>query len=275
MNRKLAIFSAALTFMSVAAMGCMADAGADAPEMNADVPLETMDGPSGNNGLMPLCFWAPQNLQDLFYLAKVPLLDANGQIITLPPLTTSCGAVYEDLFKCAMPYGWSGVAPDGTTYNGLYGVAKQWAKQPLDVAGRRWVTACMLQHLNGMVTPVPIMLEGNNAGLAPIPGQNTSALTFKDATMFGNIFLGPSDSHAFACWEQTVGDCVGETMVMELNKRMCDMSQACHLTPLGSCKGAGTLDANGFWTFPQYGYTETIRSSINPKDAGVLYPACY
>ena len=126
------------------------------------------------------------------------------------------------LISCALPEGEVLVAPDplggpDIEFYGEVGVAPEWATEPLDVVGRRWVTACILSRVNDNGVSVEISIRGPNAALVSTPGE-LAAWTVEEGAFYGDIF-GPLNKPLewYAC--RGAAQAAGETG--GLNDRDC------------------------------------------------------
>jgi hypothetical protein len=274
MNNCRALSSVFAVFFLAAACAACAD---DAPENHGDdMPaptLEAMDGPAGTNGMLPLCFWDHSTQSALRTLGTTTLVDSTGKLRSMA-LPIGCGDVVDYVVKCALPHGDSVTDGGNDTHEGLYGLAPSWKTAPLDTASQRWMTACMLEHLNGLGQHWSIMLTGNHTSLAPIPDQDTTSYDLDESAAFGNLFTGkwsllaPAFT-AYVCTEQPLLDTctLGSTV---LSARFCDLAPLCGVKILGQCKNVCQLDSNGSWKCPAHGYSEVIRVSMKSDDVLLL-----
>jgi len=93
------------------------------------------------------------------------------------------------MIKCALPAGHSVTKTDSTgasyTFAGGIGVAPEWETSSCGGDCQRWISACMLAHVNTAGIHVPIWIVGQASGLGW--GQSTSYPN-QEGTFFGNIF---------------------------------------------------------------------------------------
>lgn len=128
------------------------------------------------------------------------------------------------LISCALPEGESLVAPDlsfpgapDIEFFGEIGVAPDWATEPLDANGRRWVTACILSRVNDNGVSVEISIRGPNAALASTPGE-LATWSVEEGAFYGDIFGAlnkPLEWYACRGADQAAGETGG------LNDRDC------------------------------------------------------
>jgi hypothetical protein len=264
----------AVVFLAATCAACADDAPENLGDEMTSPPLEAQDGPAGTNGMLPLCFWDHGTQSALRTLGATTLVDATGKLRSMA-LPLGCGDVADYVVKCALPHGASVTDGANGTHEGLYGLAPSWKTAPLDTASQRWMTACMLDHLNGLGQHWRIMLTGNHASLAPIPDQDTTSYDLDESAAFGNLFTGkwsllsPAFT-AYVCTEQPLLDTctLGSTV---LSARFCDLaSPLCGVKLLGQCKNVCQLASNGSWTCPTHGYSEVIRVSMKSDDVLLL-----
>lgn len=126
------------------------------------------------------------------------------------------------LIGCALPEGVTLTAPDpnggpGIEFFGEIGVAPNWADEPLDQSGRRWVTACILSRVNNNNVTVEISIRGPNPALDSTAAERASH-SVEEGAFYGDIF-GPVNQPLdwFACQgkDQAAGETGG------LNDRDC------------------------------------------------------
>ena len=86
------------------------------------------------------------------------------------------------------------------TFKGEIGLAPGWTDRGLTPSEQRWVSACMLAHVNDFGKHVRILLEARFA--APVPflkasRKDRARFSIHEGAFFGNLFLGAPV--AFAC----------------------------------------------------------------------------
>ena len=117
------------------------------------------------------------------------------------------------LVRCALPANHSITKTDSTgasyTFAGGIGLTPQWETGTCDGDCQRWISACLLAHVNTAGIHVPIWLVGQNNYLGW--GQSTSYPN-QEGTFFGNIFTTNEAGHtdAYYCegpgFDKTVVD---------------------------------------------------------------------
>ncbi|XXY46172.1 hypothetical protein WME91_39840 [Sorangium sp. So ce269] len=152
--------------------------------------------------------------------------------------------------RCALPEGQSlSGAYGGVTYtfHGAVGVAPEWRLRPLEPAGQRWVTACLLAHVNGYGAQVLISLRGEHEALGTTSTERAQ-LEVQEAAFYGNLFDGvPEDGDGdgdeggavrgmFACAGSTVQARCGASSISYVPRRSCGTSGGCGLSFAGPCR---------------------------------------
>lgn len=96
-------------------------------------------------------------------------------------------------FTPGQTFGFTWTDPGGTVhtelYAGLLGLAPAWATQPLDLAGQRWVTACLAARVNALGVSVMLSSRGSHAALGSTAAERLTFMT-REAVFFGNVFAG-------------------------------------------------------------------------------------
>jgi hypothetical protein len=216
---------------SVAALGCEVRGPEQEPVGTAAQAILL------TNGDDPIFFWLPSTQSAVQALALAPLEDADGDLDDTYLASTASGQLLlHYVVGCALPPGatvYSDAA--GMSFDGAVGLAPEWASSPLaSTTSQRWMTACLLQTLNGLGLHVPIRLTGGDPALADAPGD-AAAYTVPDASMFGNIFL-PGGGPAYACTDLALLDgCTVEASLSTI-ERICGLSPTCGLRLLGPCE---------------------------------------
>jgi hypothetical protein len=117
------------------------------------------------------------------------------------------------LVRCALPANHNITKTDSTgasyTFAGGIGLTPQWESGTCDGDCQRWISACLLAHVNTAGIHVPIWIVGQNSYLGW--GQSTSYPN-QEGTFFGNIFTTNEAGHtdAYYCegpgFDKTVVD---------------------------------------------------------------------
>ena len=232
--------------------------------------------PLGANGLLPSCFWAHGAQRALRTLGGGPLDDGDG---ALPEISTSlvpeeCRQVLAAAVECALPEGQSVTDPvTGGSLEGWWGLAAGWRSAALDTAGRRHVTACLVQRLNATGTPVPILLEGPHPAIVRDP-ELAADHSIQESTAFGDLFSSQTPLlgilpafNVFVCWEGLLPQSCGAAGLPLLEQRVCDDLPLCGLLALGPC--SLVCAPNGPYHRCKPGllspyWTETVRVRLDP-----------
>lgn len=240
-----------------------------------DVPLETADGPDVKNGTGPADMFEVSVMSMIYDLQWAGLDDGTGTLRLTPTMALAPPAsrkkVLADLVGCALGDSDTLVDPiDSTSYTGHVGLAASWRSQALtSVSDQRFVSACLLQHLNGLGYEVWLLLEGNTPALQP-NAEERGKFSVTDSALWGNLFVKLPQLYACALPDVTAA-CTTDIWIENLDKRICDSSPACHLTIVGACADECLQDgATGLWSCPAWGYAELIASRTRPEDGTYL-----
>ncbi|MDC0740121.1 hypothetical protein [Polyangium mundeleinium] len=232
---------------SVAVSGCSAPEAANpfgADDFN--VALETQEPgdpdprpPGSSNPFNPSCFWNP-NVQAAYKLyAQNPLyVDTLGTLPAnthLSQVSSACRShALKFLARCALPEGSSMTDPDtNITYNGWLGVANPWKTQALSSDDQKWVTSCLIAHLNGYGLEVPILLQGARSELQPTSTQ-ISEFPVTESRAWGNLFA--PNFVANVCYFSDLAAACDVEQVVE--QRLCGSSPDCSIDIVGNCNSA-------------------------------------
>lgn len=203
---------------------------------------------------------------------------------------------------------------DGVTYTwkGLIGLAPSWLTSPLTSERRqRWVSACLLAHVNGYGVEVPISLRGFHPALRASK-EEKATFTVQEAAFFGNVFevgegKGEGKGKGKGEGEGELDDpafysCAGAKLVTQCNgpgayrpQRSCADRTDCALKFAGVCKApsshawsacrtslsTGFLDCRpvmsdkyGFYPKGTPSYMEVITVWLKPESFNDLYHGC-
>lgn len=152
----------------------------------------------------------------------------------------------------------------GVTYEfpGLLGVAPEWEHAPLTPSLQRWLSGCLLAHVNAFDTSVPISLRAPEK----LEFDISESVDFPvyEATFFGNVF--EVDQVMYAC----TGDMPEVANVLSDDRalRACsdevnaDGTSACQFITLGRCRDVCTgMNPGMGWTgctTPDGNYAEAV-----------------
>ncbi len=270
--------SALLLSFLTAMTGCIASADTE-EALDIDplaVPYETMEGPETSNGLSPVAFWDLGNQQALRSLGAAALVGASGTLPATALLGTAGGrSVLGYTVRCALPAGVTVQSANGEVFQGDIGLAPAWTSRALTTSEQRWMTACLLQQLNGVGAHVPILLTGAHPALVPDPGVDTSSYEVADATTFGNLFA--SSPRAYVCADLGLHLACGVGFSAHTLQRLCGLSPTCGISVLGLCALTCSYGPSGAPSCgPLFGpsYTETISTRVEETGFLSLYPLC-
>lgn len=256
-------------------VGCVA-APFDSREenvMEAEAPIVIM------NGDCPDYFWESSTIQELRYMAQLPISNGMGELVS----NGFSGSPEGDLLLhyvvgCALPPGDSlKDTVSGITHYGAAGLAPDWPSHPMnDPETQRWYTACLLQTLNATCANVSIHMTGANGMLDDDPAEDVKPYSIADATMFGNLFA-PAGPEAYACADKDLVHACGLGWSADAANRICDTSPTCQLTIIGECVDECFDDGLGNWICQdpsgQY-WRQTISTTLTQTGFLTLYPEC-
>lgn len=274
------IIAVALTGLCVFAGGCAGTEPSHASEETTDPGQEHPEQEIiVMNGDDPLFFWKDSTQAALRSLAEAPLGSSVGELVETPLLADAEGRrLLGYVVTCALSEGEElHSTTAGVSFEGVVGIASKWASAPLDkVASQRWVTACLLQTLNGLGMKVPIRMSGSHPAIAAGSETETSDYSVPESTMFGNIF-GPADAATFACLDAKIDLCDISWSSHAL-ERICGLSPTCGIVSLGPCDLSCDRDAAGHPAC--HGglagglYAEAISSSLQKSGFISLFGDC-
>jgi hypothetical protein len=236
---------------------------------------EDRDPPKGLNGTSPSCFWAPGTQQALRTLGGAALDQGAGFLpgISLSQVSSSCRHVLRSAVECALTPEQAVRDPlTGALYTGWWGLAPSWSGHALDSAGRRYVTACMVQRLNYYGASVPILLEGPPSAITRNMAYDAQ-FSLAESTVFGDLFSSTTPLlgllpafNVYVCWEPLLPQSCG-TLELPLlfEKRICDDVPLCGLVTLGPC-ALSCVENGPYWkcrsSLLSPMWTETIRVKL-------------
>ncbi|AUX47203.1 uncharacterized protein SOCE26_087150 [Sorangium cellulosum] len=205
--------------------------------------------------------------------------------------------------RCALPEDVSLEATVGETtyrFNGLIGLAPEWMRAPLPEKSQRWVTACLLAHVNGYGVEVAISLRGRHPALGTDSVERT-AYQEEEVSFFGNVFqpvdrrdeLGDIGSRMYSCGGALLQlSCSGSEGAF-VPERTCASKEDCSIQFLGPCRdlmSSGTsvcksvsLDGYARCQAParltarkatETSYNEVITVFLGRPDFSSFYPLC-
>lgn len=240
----------------------------EAPPLDDDTVSETL-GPGDPNGIITGNGANPLTPEILNLWAPV------ARVLTLAPLTPLALEISEivDILdgrtfldyavKCALPAGESvstTVLGVTHTFKGHVGIAPEWTKEALSESSRRWLSACILAHVNVTSAKVMILLRGDHPALSVPSGSSTGEFVLREGGFYGDIFAFTPAKHA----------CVGAATIPEraCTKNLSGLSP-CGFTVPGHCRGSSVAACEGL----SDGAYETCHSKpIVPSDESTAYP---
>ncbi|WP_437734773.1 hypothetical protein [Sorangium sp. So ce1335] len=271
----LAVVAGSLLFAS----GCVA-----APQGEAEGELAVAeDALIWANGDEPSFFWSSSTQVALRRLASSPLVNANTGLLTTTPLLNSVQGreLLHYVVGCALGPGTKvSTSVPAVSFEGAIGLAPTWKAGKLgDMSSQRWVTACLLQTLNGIGAKVPIRMVGSHLGLTDASAKDAVDYPIPDATMFGNLF-DAAKVEVFACADSGAAAACGENWSAFARLRVCDSSPVCGITLLGPCQGDDGIHCwrddlgKPVCRTGSTVYEEAISTYLDATGFARLYPSC-
>lgn len=207
------------------------------------------------------------------------------------------------IVRCALPEGTTLTATVNFatyTFPGLLGLAPQWLSEALGPKEQRWVSACLLAHVNGYGVSVPLSVRGQNPVLGTTVVER-SAYMKQELSFYGNVFV-PTDK------VDDIGDighrmyaCGGAALVAECGtgtsafapSRTCGTNTNCEVKFTGPCnepngthyacekpEGEGYTKCHAEqstavnkWS-KGTAYAEIITVYLMPAEFEAMYPTC-
>ena len=131
--------------------------------------------------------------------------DQSGNVFSLRgDASVSATAEGRDLMKyvarCALPPSATLRLDDadGTSVVGGLGLATDWLSQPLTRQGQRWLSACLLAHVNAFGEHVLISVRGAHPQLVEsVTAEERQAMPVQEGAFFGNLFA--DEPIAYVC----------------------------------------------------------------------------
>jgi hypothetical protein len=193
--------------------------------------------------------------------------------IPLTQVPGDCREVLRSAVECALTREQSVTDPvTGELYTGWWGLAPSWLGDVLNLDGRRYVTACMVQRLNFTGTTVPILLEGSHPAIA----QNATfgpQYPIEESTAFGDLFSSTMPLggllpafNAYVCWENLLPSACGLLgLPLLFEERLCDGVPLCGLTLIGPCS-LSCVQNGPYWACRPHlfasPWTQTVRVKL-------------
>jgi hypothetical protein len=186
------------------------------------------------NGLAPETL--PASAEALTALAGGPLDGATTELAS----SEAGQALLTDVVRCALPTGASASfrregGPD-LVFAGLLGLAPGWNDGPIGETDQRFVTACLMAHVNGRETPFPISVRSSrrNADLV-----EQLAFPAEEMAVYGNLFAPGREM--IACFGEAVAQTLGssggisDALPNYLDFRFCSIDEECNFSLVGPC----------------------------------------
>jgi len=169
--------------------------------------------------------------------------------------------------RCALAEGDVLVATVGEeTYEfpGLLGLAVEWEHRGLELAEARWVSACLITHVNAFNVPIEISLRAP-LRITATP-EEAYAFPVYEATFFGDVF--GDELQTYSCLGQDAQ--IAGSHAPDRPWRVCaDPGPACQVAELGYCRDiCDTYVPGTGWTECWAGgvkYAETVSAFLRSE----------
>jgi hypothetical protein len=174
------------------------------------------------------------------------------------------------LVRCALPEGVEVVTQQGAerfTFPGRIGLAPRWVSEALTPREERWISACLLAHVNAFGKPVPISLRAHPPSVPALQAsaEEQQAFTIFEGGFFGNLFTPVPV--AYACRGERPPEHAADPVlqdrvcIQETGARTADGRPltACRLIQTGRCEDAASLTVEG------QPYAEVIFTYLRPR----------
>ncbi len=177
---------------------------------------------------------------------------------------------------CALPEGQSLVGEVGATtyrFDGRLGLAPGWLRSPLPEKSQRWVTACLLAHVNGYGVEVAISLRGRHPALATDSAERR-IYRQEEISFFGNAFqplgkrdeLGDIGARMYSCGGALLQlSCAGNETAF-VPERTCASRSDCSIDFLGPCRDLSDLKGSVCKDASSDGYERCEAAASDPTD---------
>src|SRR6266545_1460615 len=151
-------------------------------------------------------------------------------------------------------------------YTGLLGFAPSWEDSPLEETKQRFMTGCLMAHVNAFGTRFPISVRSSALGTPLL----TERLLFpaQELAVYGNYFAAPSERSLHVCFGQAVAQSLGGGglggalgLPTYLDFRVCSVSDDCGFNRVGAC-----------YRWPS---VPSVTTSACEVQSGDLYTHCH
>jgi hypothetical protein len=144
------------------------------------------------------------------------------------------------LVACGLPAGKSFVY-NGITFPGKFGLASSWQTSPLTSTQIRWVTACLLAHVNADGRNVVVSFRGPTGALATTSTER-SAYPKEEGAYFGNVLAGTQRKYsckgAYASYSAST-----------YGRRCASSCSSCEYVSVGNCSSVcSSRTTDGGWS---------------------------
>jgi hypothetical protein len=148
--------------------------------------------------------------------------------------------VMDYLAECALS-GSQSTSYSGRTWGGHMGLATGWYSGAPSLASQRWVTACMMAHVNADGRRILVSFRGSAGGLSS-GSTERSNYPKEEGAFFGNVMAGGAKKYA----------CRGpyaSYSASNYGRRCANNPSLCGFNDRGSCSSVcSTRNSDGSWT---------------------------
>jgi hypothetical protein len=184
-------------------------------------------------------------------------------------------------------------------FKGLLGLAPKWLDRKLNHKEQRWISACLMAHVNGYGIQVPISLRGHHSALKTDENERATFAS-QEISYYGNVFVPEGDADDLGDWGPRMYACAGDHVQLSCGGssatfgplRACGGSPTCGVSFIGACRALSDDGLNacekkegfGFAKCLPYGkgkggwpsgsYEEVITVYLKEDSFESLYPGC-
>jgi hypothetical protein len=129
------------------------------------------------------------------------------------------------------------------TWTGTFGLAPSWVSGPMTAAEQRWVSACMLAHVNQFAVPIQVSFRAAPstvtnpapASLGTTPSE-VAAYAYREASFWGNLFTPlPTKAACDARMLPTPNTPSYIDLQILMVGRGCGVADNCGISNMGAC----------------------------------------
>jgi hypothetical protein len=121
----------------------------------------------------------------------------------------------------------------GPEDGGVLALAPAWLARPISAEEGRWLSGCLIGHLNAAGVEVPISARGPHPELEPTP-EVRRTYRLQEAAFYGDLFAAVPER--FVCIGEGFSDLADPDSWLQ--SRLCSWHDDCAIEPSGFCTGA-------------------------------------